>query len=686
PNGRVLVAGGATVVTSSTTGYLTSASIYDPGTNRWFATGNMNVGRAFATMTVLDDGTVLVVGGQGTGAVALSSAELYDPATGVWNLLPWQLQTSRYNHRAILLGSGKVLVTGGQNSLGSTASAEIYDPSTQQWTAAQSMNKVRSFETATVLQGGSILVTGGTPAASSTSAEIYDPVANTWTLITNPMTGTGRANHTATLLGDGTVLLTGGRVTTTLATSEIFTLNTTTPASSTFALTIGSLGVARYNHTDTLLADGTVMVTGGQTASSLNATEIYDPTAQTWTRVTTGDLATGRWLHHMVTLASGKIMVVGGQGQSNSTLSAEIYDKTSSTWSPAGGMGGGRWDHTSTLLSDGRILVAGGQGAAVFGVPALRSAFIYDPSNKTWTRTGDMTTARAQFSATLLASGDVLVAGGNTAPSGGTAWLTTAEVWNHTTGAWTATTNTMSDSHGLQTATLLASGKVLVAGGVDSTTTTNGLSTAAADIYDPSTNSWTATQSLATARHQHTATLLSDGTVLVTGGSTKTSGGTTILSSAEVFDPTSGTWSAGTSLATARSSHTATLLSGGKILIAGGGTTGLQATQTAELYTPGGSTPPTIGMMVARSGHGAALLKDGRVLLVAGTTVINSTSSATATAEIYDPKQNTFGKFTSTGSLLTGRTSTTIVLVPSDGTVEAIGGIGADALTETWHP
>jgi N-acetylneuraminic acid mutarotase len=112
------------------------------------------------------------------------------------------------------------------------------------------------------------------------------------------------------------------------------------------------------------------------------------------------------------------------------------------------------------------------------------------------------------------------------------------------------------------TATLLPNGKVLVAGGIDSSF--NPL--ASAELYDPATGTWTATGSLVTARYSHTATLLPNGKVLVSGGFNSS----VPLASAELYDPASGTWTATGSLSTARRIHTATLLPNGKVLVSGG--------------------------------------------------------------------------------------------------------------------
>ncbi|HSJ56616.1 MAG TPA: kelch repeat-containing protein, partial [Anaerolineae bacterium] len=175
----------------------------------WSPTGSMGMPRVAHTATLLPDGRVLVVGGAastGPEPVVLASAELYDSAGGTWSpTAPMSLP--RGGHTATLLQDGRVLVAGGDGDPASWASAEIYDPVTETWSSTGALQVGRALHSATLLQDGRVLVAGGI-ASDRSSTELYDPATGTWSQ-TGSLT-TGRDSHTATLLPDGRVLVVGG--------------------------------------------------------------------------------------------------------------------------------------------------------------------------------------------------------------------------------------------------------------------------------------------------------------------------------------------------------------------------------------------------------------------------------------------------------------------------------------------
>jgi hypothetical protein len=221
------------------------------------------------------------------------------------------------------------------------------------------------------------------------------------------------------------------------------------------------------------------------------------------------------------------------------------------------------------------------------------------------------------------------------------------------------------------TATLLSDGSVLVAGGSDGSDML-----AAAELYDPTSGSWTAAGSMKVARYGHTATLLLDGTVLVTGGIDNAG---RILATTEIFDPGAETWRTVGRLATARSGHTATLLPDGLILVAGGSSSYGHATplRSAELFdAESGSWTPARQMSDARFAATATLLPNGKVLLAGGAL----SASVYADEELYDPRS---GSWSATGSMNRDRGKFTATLL-LDGTVLVAGSFKRSA--ELYDP
>jgi hypothetical protein len=234
-----------------------------------------------------------------------------------------------------------------------------------------------------------------------------------------------------------------------------------------------------------------------------------------------------------------------------------------------------RWSHTATLLNNGKVLIAGGEFYNSGGsVASLASAELYDPTAGTFTAASDMTLARTDHTATLLPSGMVLVAGGD--GGNGENAVASAELYDPTAGTFSATGN-MTMARWSHTATLLGNGKVLIAGGAGGGANTIGPAYGTAELYNPAAGRFTSTGSMTVARNLQMATLLSSEKVLIAGGAQTTS--------AELYNPTAGTFTAtGSMVAERLTGHTATLLSGGKVLIVGGFGVDLSMLASAELY------------------------------------------------------------------------------------------------------
>jgi hypothetical protein len=234
-----------------------------------------------------------------------------------------------------------------------------------------------------------------------------------------------------------------------------------------------------------------------------------------------------------------------------------------------------------------------------------------------------------------------------------------------------STTASLATARSNHTATMLGSGQVLVAAGYGPAGATS-----SAELYDPTSSTFTSTASMIAPREYHAAALLDSGDVLIAGGS---NGSAVALSSAEIYDPTAATFTdTGVPMTTARESLTATLLpSGGKVLLTGGciGTcpSGLSS---AELYDPIADTfTSTSSSMTSPRALHTATLYGSTVLLVGG---IDGGGSAQASAEIYDPSADTF---TATGSMATAREYHTATALSSGDVLVAGGFNGSGALS-----
>jgi len=361
-----------------------------------------------------------------------------------------------------------------------------------------------------------------------------------------------------------------------------------------FTLT-SPMSTAMAGHTAVLLPNGKVLVAGGENdiQGTLRSAELYDPATATW--AATGLLISPRDGHTATPLPNGKVMVVGGYNGTNDLSTAEIYDPATGMWTSTGSSSTARSGHTATLLLNGRVLIAGGNNGSV----EVDSAELYNPATGSWTNTSSMINSHCGHTATLLPDGRVLVAGGD-----GSAGGTGAETYDPATGMWTSAGD-MFYSRTVHTATLLPNGRVLVAGG--GWYYFGFTASPTAELYDPVNNTLAETGSMVslnasfvpTGRASHTATLLTNGLVLVTGGEGRPGlVGSFTLSSAELYDPNPGTWTATARLAVSREAHTTTLLANGHVLLAGGidwfTSLSERARSSAELHSAVPATPPTL--------------------------------------------------------------------------------------------
>jgi len=345
------------------------------------------------------------------------------------------------------------------------------------------------------------------------------------------------------------------------------------------------------------------------------------------------------------------------------------------TWSPAGILPTPVSTVDLVPLLTGRLLLAGGTDPD--GAPVATTA-LFDPAGDSWSDGPALGVARQRHTTTRLQDGRVLVVGGQDAKS---APLSSAEVLD---AVRSVPANELATARSGHTATLLQDGRVLVAGGTGTRDEQEDGALTSAELFDSSTGEWTATGSLIGARTGHQAVLLTNGLVLVSGGALLTGGGRSDpLAYCEVWDPATGEWAATGGLREARAGHQAALLPTRQVLVTGGdpvvaadGTLDPHSLASAELYDPDlgvwSAARPMPGG--GRSGHRALVLRSGAVLVTGGTGAPERTGGFRSVI-VYDPGTGTWSAL---GALLLGRTAHAIAELPDDRVLVAAGVSGAD--------
>ena len=384
-------------------------------------------------------------------------------------------------------------------------------------------------------------------------------------------------------------------------------------------------------------------------------TGIQTVSAQTqgqWTG--SGTMQSTREWDAQVLLGSGNVLTIGGVDNSNNVLaSAELYSPGPGTWKPTGSLIQARQQFAAVVLKSGKVLVAGGLGTSNI---VLSGAELYDPSTGTWSGVGSLSVPRFGHTATLLPSGKVLVTGGCTSSSCSTD-TAGSEVFDPTTNKWSATGN-LTTARRYHTAVLLQTGKVLVIGGY------NGSAITSCELYNPSAGTWTAAASTSVARYLNGTTLLSDGKVLVTGGAS----GRHPLTSVEIYNPTANTWTATGSMTIGRYGHTATLLPDGTVVAAGGVGQSISCGKACTAYIPTakvdifnqatGKFTATASLSRSRAYQSTTMLKTGVALAGGGIGTTNTCCAVLNSAEFYTPLSLTFSASTlNFGYLQVGLTS-----------------------------
>lgn len=515
--------------------------IFDPSdpNGPWVTAGEMTIRRANHALALLPNKNVLAVGGYAQGPFDgqwAETAEIFDVNAKAWGAVAPMSNARIQGHTATTLDSGLILVIGG--SISSTA--ELFDPSSNEWTVVERSDDTRYYgHSSTLLDTGQVLVSGGVsivngmPDTGTNNAALCNALVFAW----QPQNGIAadpRGFHSSTFLDEKTLLVVGGAneaengTLQSLQDAWVYNIN---DGASTAAQ---SPHFPRAFHTATKLNDGRIFVAGGYDESAI-VSEIYgpdpssDPNAPSyiWTEAAALPSATKRAVATL--LDDGTVLHVGGiyVGDANDVAhDVLLYKPDSDAWEspslPDLPENPNRFGHTLTKLSDGSVLAIGGFTACPSSnnsQSAVASVARYYPATKTWTAVKSMNQGRGFHTATLLKNGQVLIAGGGGNISEDClrpTWNTvhaSAEVYDSVTDTWT-TVGVMNESRTEHEAILLASTKVLIAGG---RRTSTGRTLSTAELYDSDTKTWSTTSRLQKGRFGHSLNLGPTG-VLAIGG------------------------------------------------------------------------------------------------------------------------------------------------------------------------
>ena len=449
---------------------------------------------------------------------------------------------------------------------------------------------------------------------------------------------------------------------------------TITAASTVAPGVIGNAAVNLPSVTLSIAPLATAVAPGLSLAFTATATGLADTDVNWTVEGSSGGTITNAGLYTAPSATGIYKVIATASADANYSASAVVLVTAKpSPFSPTGNLVHERSFHSATLLANGKVLVAGGLNTDKCP-EGSNFAELYNPALGSFASTSSMADSRFAHTSTLLQNGKVLITGGfsyNGECVDQSPPLMSAELYDPSTSSFSLT-GSMNEARGAHTATLLSSGKVLIAGGGNGggRPPFDGDGSATAEVYDPATGTFTPTGNMSGPRIGQTATLLLDGRVLIAGGIT--SGSSSPLATTELYDPITGSFTGAATMTAPRAGHTATLLPDGKVLVTGGLTDStLVGTDTAEIYDPRKASflATNMPMAAGRWSHTATLLPDSTVLLFGGD------SLDSFVAETYNPADGSFSAVGVDDSDRTGHTATLM----KDGRVLIIGGVDSAA-------
>lgn len=338
-----------------------------------------------------------------------------------------------------------------------------------------------------------------------------------------------------------------------------------------------TMNAARYDAASALLQSGNLLIAGGGgNGAFLDTLEIYRFRTNTFApSASVPTMSVLRANETATLLSNGKVLIAGGAVDNTTwTDTTDLFDPGTRTITPGPTMNNQREGATASLLPNGLVIIAGGRDSTT----TLNTVDIYHPKKNTITAGPPMNVARYDCAAVILPNGNLMMFGGFGAVTQSQP-LDSTEIYNPTVNKWAISPPRMLDARAGERATLLADGTVLITGGTDATAVVN-----TTEIYHPATRTFTAGPLMSDARKFHTQVRLPNGQVLIAGGYAD-NGGVNVLDTTDIYHPLAHKITAGPLMNDARGLASGALFPNGKAIIAGG-SNGTTLLDTADLYTP----------------------------------------------------------------------------------------------------
>jgi hypothetical protein len=625
------------------------------------------IGRRKHSAILLRDGSVLVFGGSNDVPTHTGVTERFVPWTGWKTVGSYVPQGANNEGAATLLSDGRVVFI--------AEGLRIYDPDNDSWTADDfSFPQPRRLgHTLTTLHDGRVLLTGG----EQFGLDAGHPVVGTFNrdggvrwdqVVSGEVSFALRTNHAAVLQQDGTVLLMGGTRPLDNGTPGVQLFGIFDPATDSLRDAGSGFSTSRSSFTATRRLTREIFVFGDLNNSSvapLLVDSSYNP------QLLTRPSAAMKSGHAAVLLPSGTVEAYGGIDTNQVDYTWTFGPESFASLASGPPLNAPRGYHSATVLMDGKVLIVGGQSPGDTRTWELR-----DPLGFNFQVQGANSPGLANSTVTPLPSGSFLVVGGETSSLGQAVARTTA------TGSIIPVSIPTFQGRVGHTATLITSDEVLILGGFsqDGNGVLDecwliGILTASATVKR--------CPPMLGKRYQHSATLLADGKVLVAGGKDQNGAPQT---STMLFDPRSGggTWKPGPNLRQARAAHAAVMEPDGEVALIGG----TPNPTTAEWYQVSGTTRQGPSLNFGRVGLSATLLRDGRILVTGGS---SGDGGVWNTAEVYlpgAPGSDAWDFVGTAPSQVMGepRAFHSAVAMPTGEVVIAGGALGTGLKADRWSP